>query len=120
MSEEEPLPPWIREQISRLQQIQQNLQAIMIKKQQIEQEIAETDRILEEIKKIDGDNKVYKRYDNLLIKSKREDILKEFKEKKVTLNTRMLVVEKQESRVNDNLKEVENKIIKMRNLLDND
>jgi prefoldin beta subunit len=120
MSEEELLPPWIREQISRLQQIQQNLQAIMMKKQQIEQEIAETDRILEEIKKIDGDNKVYKRYDNLLIKSKREDILKEFKEKKVTLNTRMLVVEKQESRVNDNLKEVENKIIKMRNLLDND
>jgi prefoldin beta subunit len=120
MSEEEPLPPWIREQISRLQQIQQNLQAIMMKKQQIEQEIAETDRILEEIKKIDGDNKVYKRYNNLLIKSKREDILTEFKEKKVTLHTRMLVVEKQESRVSDNLKEVENKIIKMRNLLDND
>jgi prefoldin beta subunit len=120
MSEEELLPPWIREQMSRLQQIQQNLQAIMMKKQQIEQEIAETDRILEEIKKIDGDNKVYKRYNNLLIKSKREDILTEFKEKKVTLHTRMLVVEKQESRVNDNLKEVENKIIKMRNLLDND
>jgi prefoldin beta subunit len=119
MSEQE-LPPWLREQVSRLQQLQQNLQAIMMKKQQIEQEIAGTDRILEEIKKIDGDNKIYKRYDNLLIKSKREDILKEFKEKKVTLNTRMLVVEKQESRVNDNLKEVENKIIKMRNLLDNE
>jgi prefoldin beta subunit len=120
MSEEELLPPWIKEQILRLQQIQQNLQAIMMKKQQIEQEIAGTDTILEEIKKIDGDNKVYKRYDNLLIKSKREDILKEFKEKKVTLNTRMSVVEKQEIRVKDNLKEVENKIIKMRNLLDND
>jgi prefoldin beta subunit len=120
VSEEKLLPPWITEQIMRLQQIQQNLQAIMMKKQQIEQEIAETDTILEEIKKLDGDNKVYKRYDNLLIRSKREDILQEFKEKKVTLNTRMLVVEKQESRVNDNLKEVENKIIKMRNLLDND
>lgn len=120
MSEEKLLPPWITEQILRLQQIQQNLQAIMMKKQQIEQEIAETDTILEEIKKLDGDNKVYKRYDNLLIKSKREDILREFKEKKVTLNTRMLVVEKQESRVNDNLKEVENKISIMRNLLDND
>ncbi len=119
MSEQE-LPPWLREQVSRLQQLQQNLQAIMMKKQQIEQEIAETDTILEEIKKLDGDNKVYKRYDNLLIKSKREDILREFKEKKVTLNTRMLVVEKQESRVNDNLKEVENKISIMRNLLDND
>ena len=120
MSEEKLLPPWITEQILRLQQIQQNLQAIMMKKQQIEQEVAETDTILEEIKKLDGDNKVYKRYDNLLIKSKREDILMEFKEKKVTLNTRMLVVEKQESRVNDNLKEVENKISIMRNLLDND
>jgi prefoldin beta subunit len=120
MSEEKLLPPWITEQILRLQQIQQNLQAIMMKKQEIEQEIAETDTILEEIKKLDGDNKVYKRYDNLLIKSKREDILREFKEKKVTLNTRMLVVEKQESRVNDNLKEVENKISIMRNLLDND
>jgi prefoldin beta subunit len=120
VSEEKLLPPWITEQILRLQQIQQNLQAIMMKKQQIEQEIAETDTTLEETKKLDGDNKVYKRYDNLLIKSKREDILREFKEKKVTLNTRMLVVEKQESRVNDNLKEVENKIIKMRNLLDND
>ena len=120
MSEEKLLPPWITEQILRLQQIQQNLQAIMMKKQQIEQEIAETDIILEEIKKLDGDNKVYKRYDNLLIKSKREDILREFKEKKITLNTRMLVVEKQESRVNDNLKEVENKISIMRNLLDND
>ena len=120
MSEEELLPPWIKEQILRLQQIQQNLQAIMMKKQEIEQEIAETDTILEEIKKLDGDNKVYKRYDNLLIKSKREDILREFKEKKVTLNTRILVVEKQESRVNDNLKEVENKISIMRNLLDND
>jgi prefoldin beta subunit len=120
VSEEKLLPPWITEQILRLQQIQQNLQAIMMKKQQIEQEIAETDIILEEIKKLDGDNKVYKRYDNLLIKSKREDIVREFKEKKVTLNTRMLVVEKQESRVNDNLKEVENKINIMRNLLDND
>jgi prefoldin beta subunit len=120
VSEEKLLPPWITEQILRLQQIQQNLQAIMMKKQQIEQEIAETDTILEEIKKLDGDNKVYKRYDNLLIKSKREDILREFKEQKVTLNTRMLVVEKQESRVNDNLKEVENKISIMRNLLDND
>src|ERR671918_608348 len=120
MGEEELLPPWITEQILRLQQIQQNLQAIMMKKQEIEQEIAETDTILEEIKKLDGDNKVYKRYDNLLIKSKREDILREFKEKKVTLNTRMLVIEKQESRVNDNLKEVENKISIMRNLLDND
>ena len=117
---EQDLPPWIKEQVSRLYQIQQNLQAIMMKKQQIEQETSETDRIIEEIRKIDEDNKVYKRYNTLLIKAKTEDILKELKEKKDTLNIRIEVIEKQEKRVSDNLKEVENKIIKMRTLLDND
>ncbi|MDQ3868225.1 MAG: prefoldin subunit beta [Thermoproteota archaeon] len=116
---EEDLPPWIKEQVSRLHQIQQNLQAIMMKKQQIEQETSETDRVIEEIKKIDED-KVYKRHNTLLVKAKREDILKELKEKKYALNIRMEVIEKQEKRVSDNLKEVENKIIKMRTLLDND
>ena len=117
---EEELPPWIKEQVSRLHQIQQNLQAIMMKKQQIEQETSDTDRAIEEIKKIDEDNKVYKRYNTLLIKANRENILKELEEKKDTLDIRMEVVEKQEKRVSDNLKEVENKIIKMRTLLDND
>src|SRR5919202_2625814 len=116
---EEDLPPWIKEQVSRLHQIQQNLQAIMMKKQQIEQETSETDRVIEEIKKIDEDT-VSKRYNTLLVKAKREDILKELKEKKYVLNIRMEVIEKQEKRVSDNLKEVENKIIKMRTLLDND
>jgi prefoldin beta subunit len=116
---EELLPPWIQEQISRLQQIQANLQAILMKKQQIEHEIAETDTILEEIQKINGDSKVYKRHNNLLIMSKREDILQELKQKKDTLKIKMMVVEKQQTRVSDNLKEVENKITKMRSLLDN-
>ena len=43
MSEQE-LPPWLKEQVARLQQLQQNLQAIMMQKQQVEIEIAETDR----------------------------------------------------------------------------
>jgi prefoldin beta subunit len=119
MSDEELLPPWIREQVSRLQQIQQNLQAIMMKKHQIEQETSEIERVIEEIKKMDEDNKVYKNYNTLWIKSNRENILRELKEKRDILNIRMEVVEKQEKRVSDNLKEVENKIIKMRTL-DND
>jgi Prefoldin subunit len=51
MSEQE-LPPWLKEQLSRLQQLQQNLQAIMMQKQQVEIEIVETDRALEELKKV--------------------------------------------------------------------
>ncbi|MFZ0513085.1 MAG: prefoldin subunit beta [Candidatus Nitrosopolaris sp.] len=112
MSEQE-LPPWLKEQLSRLQQLQQNLQAIMMQKQQVEIEIVETDRALEELKKIGTEDPVYKSAGPLLIKSKKEDLLKELGEKKELSNTRVMVLAKQETRVKDNLKEVENKINQM-------
>ena len=112
MSEQE-LPPWLKEQVARLQQLQQNLQAIMMQKQQVEIEIAETDRALEEIKKTGTEETVYKSAGPLLIKSKREDVIKELEEKKELSNTRVMVLSKQETRVKDNLKEVENKINQM-------
>ena len=112
MSEQE-LPPWLREQVARLQQLQQNLQAIMMQKQQVELEVVETDRALEEIKKTGTEETVYKSAGPLLIKSKREDVMKELEEKKELSNTRVMVLTKQETRVKDNLKEVENKINQM-------
>ena len=112
MSEQE-LPPWLREQVARLQQLQQNLQAIMMQKQQVELEVVETDRALEEIKKTRTEETVYKSAGPLLIKSKREDVIKELEEKKELSNTRVMVLSKQETRVKDNLKEVENKINQM-------
>jgi prefoldin beta subunit len=112
MSEQE-LPPWLREQVARLQQLQQNLQAIMMQKQQVELEVVETDRALEEIKKTGAEDMVYKNAGPLLIRSKREDVIKELEEKKELSNTRVMVLTKQETRVKDNLKEVENKINQM-------
>jgi prefoldin beta subunit len=112
MSEKE-LPPWLKEQLSRLQQLQQNLQAIMMQKQQVEVEVVETDRALEELNKIDAEGMVFKSAGPLLIKSKKENLIKELGEKKELSNTRLMVLTKQETRVKDNLKEVENKINQM-------
>jgi prefoldin beta subunit len=112
MSEQE-LPPWVREQISRLQQLQQNLQAIMMQKQQLEVEMVETDRDLQELKKASPDDAIYKNAGSVLIKAKKEDVLKELEEKKELSNTRIMVLGKQEARVKENLKEVENKINEM-------
>jgi prefoldin beta subunit len=112
MSEQE-LPPWVREQISRLQQLQQNLQAIMMQKQQLEVEMVETDRGLQELKKASPDDAIYKNAGSVLIKAKKEDVLKELEEKKELSNTRIMVLGKQETRVKENLKEVENKINEM-------
>ena len=112
MSEQE-LPPWLREQVSRLQQLQQNLQAIMMQKQQLEVEMVETDRALEELKKAGADDAVYKNAGSVLIKAKKEEVAKELEEKKELSNTRVMVLGKQETRVKENLKEVENKINEM-------
>jgi prefoldin beta subunit len=56
---------------------------------------------------------VYKSAGPLLIKANREDVLKELEEKRDLLNTRTMVLGKQETRVKENLKEVENKINQM-------
>ena len=112
MSEQE-LPPWLREQVSRLQQLQQNLQAIMMQKQQLEVEKVETDRALEELKKAGPDDTVYKNAGSVLIKAKKEEVVKELEEKKELSSTRVMVLGKQEARVKENLKEVETKINEM-------
>lgn len=113
MSQENELPPWLKEQISRLQQLQQNLQAIMMQKQQIELEIVETERALEELNKITTADSIYKAAGPLLIKSEKDTIEKDLTEKKELANTRVMVLGKQELRVKENLKEVENKINQM-------
>jgi prefoldin beta subunit len=113
LSQENELPPWLKEQISRLQQLQQNLQAIMMQKQQIELEIVETERALEELSKTTTSDSIYKATGPLLIKSEKDTVEKELTEKKELANTRVMVLGKQELRVKENLKEVENKINQM-------
>ena len=113
MSQENELPPWLKEQIYRLQQLQQNLQAIMMQKQQIELEIVETERALEELSKTTTSDSIYKAAGPLLIKSEKDVIEKDLTEKKELANTRVMVLGKQELRVKENLKEVENKINQM-------
>jgi len=85
----------------------------MMQKQQLEVEMAETDRALQELKKASPDDAIYKNAGSVLIKAKREDVLKELEEKKELSNTRVMVLGKQETRVKENLKEVENKINEM-------
>ncbi|MEM1950957.1 MAG: prefoldin subunit beta [Candidatus Nitrosocaldus sp.] len=112
MSEQE-LPPWLREQLARLNQLQQNLQAILMQKQQLEIESVEIDKAIEELKKVGVDDAVYKSAGPVLIKGKRDDLLKELEEKKELLSTRIMVLSKQENRLKENLKDVQSRIDEM-------
>ena len=60
MSAGQQMPPWLQEQIAKMQQSQQNLQSILMQKQQVEMENAESDRALEELKKASDDDQVFK------------------------------------------------------------
>ena len=107
------MPPWLQEQIMKLQQSQQNLQSIMTQRQHLEMEKAETEKALEELKKITDTDSVFKQAGTVLIKSNKKTLVDELEEKVELSKTRSTVLEKQEVRVKDSLKEQEAKITEM-------
>jgi prefoldin beta subunit len=113
MSSGEQIPPWLQEQVGRLQQLQQNLQSIMAQKQHLETEQLETERALETLKKTGDNDAVYKAAGSILVKSTKPLLVSELEEKKELGNTRITVLTKQEARLKENLKEAETKIREM-------
>ncbi len=109
----EQMPPWLQEQLMKLQQSQQNLQSIMTQKQHLEMEKAETEKALEELKKVADGDAVFKHAGTVLIKSTKQELIGELEEKQEMSKTRVTVLEKQETRVKESLKEQESKITEM-------
>ena len=113
MSSGQQIPPWLQEQLMKMQQAQQNLQAIMMQKQQLEMEKVESDKALEELKKASDDDTVYKHTGSILIKSNKSELIAELEEKKELSDTRSKVLAKQEERIKESIKEQESKINEM-------
>ena len=110
MSERVELPPQVQEELVRLQQLQQTLQAVVAQKQQLEIEMNETDRALSELEKVTGENPVYKSVGSILVKADKEGLLAELKEKKELLNTRVTVLGRQEERTRERIKDIQQKL----------
>lgn len=113
MSSNQKIPPWLQEQLMKMQQTQQNLQSILAQKQQIDMDNMETDKALEELKKASDEDMVYKHAGTILIKSNKKDLISELEERKELSNTRSTVLAKQEARLKESLKELEGKINEM-------
>ena len=110
MSSPNEVPPWLREQLVRFEQLQQNLQAIVMQKQQVDLESTEVERALVELRKASDTDAVYKSAGNILVRAKKDDLLKDLEERKELANTRSTVLSKQEGRVRDNIKDLQAKI----------
>ena len=104
------MPPWLQEQIMKLHQAQQSLQSVMTQKQHLEIENAETEKALEELRKVADGDAVFKQAGTVLIKSKKEELVAELEERIELTKTRATVLEKQETRLKESLKEQEAKI----------
>ncbi|MCH2402565.1 MAG: prefoldin subunit beta [Candidatus Nitrosopelagicus sp.] len=113
MSSNQQIPPWLQEQIAKLQQTQQNLQMTVSQKQQLEFENIETEKSLEELKKVSDDDAVFKFAGTILVKSNKQTLLEDLEEKKELIKTRTTVLAKQEDRLKTSLKEQESKIQEM-------
>ncbi len=109
MSKQE-VPPWIREHLIRFEQAQQNLQNILLQKQQIEIELIEIEKALTELTKSDDGTIIYKSIGSLLIKTNKKDMVSELNERREFGNTRVTILAKQENRVSESLKEIQAKI----------
>lgn len=110
MGEEVELPPQVQEQLVRLQQLQQTLQSVVTQKQQLELELNETDKALSELEKSTDETPVYKSVGSILVKSNKQALLGELKERKELLTTRVTVLGKQEERTRERLKELQEKL----------
>ena len=113
MSSGQQMPPWLQEQVSKMQQSQQNLQSVLAQKQQVEMENTESDRALEELQKANDDEQVFKYAGSILIKSDKKTLIEELEEKKELSKTKITVLEKQEERLKTSLQEQEKKIQEM-------
>ena len=113
MSSNQQIPPWLQEQIAKLQQTQQNLQMTVSQKQQLEFENIETEKSLEELKKVSDDDAVFKFAGTIMVKSNKQTLLEDLEEKKELIKTRTTVLAKQEDRLKTSLKEQESKIQEM-------
>ncbi len=110
MSSNQQIPPLVQEQLAKLQQTQQNLQSILMQKQQLESEKHETEKALEELKKASDDESVFKHAGSIMIKSNKKDLIDELEEQIELVKTKASLLVKQEERLKTALKEQETKI----------
>ncbi|HOV82400.1 MAG TPA: prefoldin subunit beta [Methanothrix sp.] len=93
------LPPQIQNQLAQLQQLQQQAQAVITQKTQIEALIRETEAALKELEKSADDAVIYKSVGELLFRADKAKLMEELKERKDMMDIRLKTMAKQEERI---------------------
>jgi len=104
------LPPSVRQQLVRFQQLQQTLNAILVEKQRLELELVEVKSALEELQKVSDDAAIYKAVGPVLVQTSKQQIVEELTERKELTETRLKLLEKQEQRTREQLESLQKEL----------
>jgi len=99
-----------KEKIQEMQMYEQNFQNLMVQKQAFQIEFSETENALSEISK--SKDEVFKMIGQIIIKTDKEKVEKELKQKKDLLSLRLKSIEKQESELTKEIEELKEDVMK--------
>ncbi len=107
------LPPQVQNMIAQLQTVQQQLKMVVSQKLQLENSLKEIENAIREVEKVDENTPIYKNVGTVLVKTKKDEILKELNEKKETIEVRIRALSRQEEKLKERLQELQNKVKSM-------
>ena len=102
------IPEDAQDKIRQLQMLEQGLQQLLMQKQAFQLQMMEIESALKEL---DGAGEAYKIIGNIMVLTKREELDKELKEKKETLELRISSLEKQETKTREKAASLQNDIL---------
>jgi prefoldin beta subunit len=97
------LPPNIQEKLTRLQQLQNTMQQLVLQKQRLDLELNESERALKTLEDVPSDAKVYKSAGAILVEKRKDDVVKDLEERREFLEMRSKVLMKQEGNTRERL-----------------
>lgn len=105
------LPPQLRNQLQLLQQLQQQAQVIVGQRAQLEVQVRELERTLEELGKAPAEAPIYRSAGSLLIRAKDRAALEaELKDDKETAEVRLASMKRQEEKLRERLTSLQKEV----------
>lgn len=98
-----------QENIQRLQAIEQNMQTFSLQKQHIHSQLMEIESALKEL---DTSEESFRIIGNVMVKTTSATLIAELKEKEVVLKNRLETADKQEKRLQEEAKSLQDNIMK--------
>src|SRR3989344_6825063 len=100
----------MEEKIRELQLLEQNLQQTIMQRQNFQGRLMEIDNALEELEKNPKD--VYKIIGPIMVRTNKNDVEKDLKSKKEVVNLRITNVEKNENKLKEKAKNLQEEVMK--------